>query len=307
MKPMNESLHIVTDDTLRETLHHGDSSFPFAYYLENVWQFDFHCVDWHWHHEVEFMTVTEGSLLCLVGTDRIRLPEGCGMFINSSILHRFEAADHVLVPNIVFSPCLLAPEHSLIYEKYVYPVISSAAAYQIFDPQVEWQDEILHLLTQIYNLQNQSQRKELLTMQFLFQIWDLLTRHMEPPSDPSGIHRLNHRHARLQVMMQYIHDHYREELTLDNIAAAAAVSKSGALHIFRSGIHIPPVSYLIQYRLMQAADQLHTTEKSVSAIAEETGFASAGYFCRKFRERYQMSPLEYRKKKFVKLYSKGTP
>lgn len=299
---MNESLHIVTDDTLRETLHHGDSSFPFAYYLENVWQFDFHCIDWHWHHEVEFMTVTEGSLLCLVGTDRIRLPEGCGMFINSSILHRFEAADHVLVPNIVFSPCLLAPEHSLIYEKYVYPLISSAAAYQIFDPQIEWQDEVLQLLAQIYNLQNQSQRKELLTMQFLFEMWDILTRHMEPPSDSSGIYRLNHRHARLQVMMQYIHDHYREELTLDNIAAAAAVSKSGALHIFQSGIHIPPVSYLIQYRLMQAADQLYTTEKSVSAIAEETGFASAGYFCRKFRERYQMSPLEYRKKKFHPYY-----
>ncbi len=297
MKTISQNLRIITDDTLRETLQHGDTRYPFAYYLENIWQFDFHCVDWHWHHELEFMTLTEGSLLCLVGTDRIKLPEGYGMFVNSSVLHRFEASDNVLLPNIVFSPSLLAPEHSLIYEKYVYPVISAAAPYQVFDPHVKWQGDILKLLTQIYRLQEQREKKELCTMQFLFQIWDILTRNFTQPSDPTGIWRLNHRHARLQVMMQYIHDHYREELTLDDIAAAAYVSKSGALHIFQSGIHISPVAYLIQYRLMQAADQLFTTEKSVSAIAAETGFASAGYFCRKFKERYHMRPLEYRKKK----------
>ena len=300
MKTINENQRIITDDTLRETLQHGDSSYPFAYYLENIWQFDFHCVDWHWHHELEFMTLTEGSLLCLVGTDKLELSEGYGMFINSSILHRFEASDDVLLPNIVFSPGLLAPEHSLIYKNYIHPVITSFAPYQVFDPQVEWQGGILQLLAQIYSLQEQTERRELRTMQLLFQIWDLLTRHLAPPSGLDGIHRLSHRQARLQVMMQYIHDHYPEELTLDKIAASASISKSGALHIFQSGIRIPPVAYLIQSRLMQAADQLYTTEKSVSAIAEDTGFASAGYFCRKFKERYQMSPLEYRRRKLMK-------
>lgn len=95
-------------------------------------------------------------------------------------------------------------------------------------------------------------------------------------------------------MMQYIHDHYTEEITLEMIAASASISKSGALHIFQS-IHISPVAYLIQYRLAQAAKLLHTTQKSVASIAEETGFASSGYFCRKFRQHYHMSPNEYRR------------
>lgn len=98
-------------------------------------------------------------------------------------------------------------------------------------------------------------------------------------------------------MMQYIHDHYTEEISLEMIAASASISKSGALHIFQTGIHIAPVSYLIQYRLAQAAGQLYTTQKSVSSIAEETGFTSAGYFCRKFRQHYHMSPNAYRRKK----------
>ena len=84
---------------------------------------------------------------------------------------------------------------------------------------------------------------------------------------------------------------------LETIAASASISKSGALHIFQTGIHCSPVAYLIQYRLAQAAEQLYITQKSVSSIAEETGFTSSGYFCRKFRQYYHMSPNEYRKKK----------
>ncbi|MEI3210331.1 MAG: hypothetical protein V8S14_05185 [Lachnospiraceae bacterium] len=52
-------------------------------------------------------------------------------------------------------------------------------------------------------------------------------------------------------MMQYIHDHYMGEITLEMIAASASISKSGALHIFQTGIHCSPVAYLIQYRLAQ--------------------------------------------------------
>ena len=47
-----DSYKITTDETLRETIRHGDSSYPFAYYPENIWQFDFHRIDWHWHSEL---------------------------------------------------------------------------------------------------------------------------------------------------------------------------------------------------------------------------------------------------------------
>ena len=38
----------ATDETLRETIRHGTNGFPFAYYPEDVWQFDFHRIDWHY-------------------------------------------------------------------------------------------------------------------------------------------------------------------------------------------------------------------------------------------------------------------
>ena len=192
---------------------------------------------------------------------------------------------------------LIAPEKSLIYEKYILPVINSSVLYQVFSPYTTWENNALQLLSQIFTLQETEQDNELCTIQLLFQLWNVLSKNLDLDSDSCGIHRLNHKQARLQAMMQYIHDHYMEEITLEMIAASASISKSGALNIFQSGIHVSPVSYLIQYRLAQAAEQLYATQKSVSSIAEETGFSSSGYFCRKFRQHYHMSPNEYRQKK----------
>lgn len=288
---------INTDETLRETARHGNSNYPFAYYPENIWQFDFHRIDWHWHHELEFVFVAEGAARCLVGTNKIELQQGCGIFINSGILHRFEAECSTFIPNIVFSPTLLAPEKSLIYEKYVSPLINASVPYQIFDPQIMWQNQVLQVLSQIFALQETEENNELRTIPLLLQIWDLLYRHLDAASGSFDLQRLNHKQARLQTMMQYIHDHYMEEITLEMIADSASISKSGALHIFQEGIHCSPVAYLIRYRLAQAAELLYATQKSVSTIAEETGFTNSGYFCRKFRQYYHMTPNEYRREK----------
>ena len=293
---------ITTDETLRETIRHGSNRYPFAYYPDNIWNYDFHHIDWHWHHELEFLYIAEGTALCLIGTSKIKLHKGSGIFINSGVLHRFEAQSSTFAPNIVFSPTLLASENSLIYDKYILPVINSAIPYQLFSPSVKCEANALQLLSQIFFLQETEHDNELYTIQLLFQLWNRLLKCIDLTSNSGTVHRLDYKQARLQAMMQYIHDHYMEEITLEKIAASASISKSGALHIFQSGIHCSPVAYLIQYRLARAAEQLYTTQKTVSSISEETGFTSAGYFCRKFKQYYHMSPNEYRKKKRERIF-----
>ena len=229
-----EHYQITTDETLRETVQHGDSSYPFAYYPENIWQFDFHRIDWHWHYELEFVYVAEGTATCLAGTDKIELKEGFGIFINSGILHRFEAQCSTFIPNIVFSPTLLAPEKSLIFEKYVAPVINAAVPYQIFAPHIAWQTDVLKMMQRIFALQETGKNNELRTAQYLLQLWDILWNQLDLTFGSANLRRFNHKQARLQTMMQYIHDHYAEEITLEMIADSASISKSGALHIFQS-------------------------------------------------------------------------
>ncbi len=107
--------------------------------------------------------------------------------------------------------------------------------------------------------------------------------------------------ARLQLMMQYIHQNYAHDISLDDIAAQAGISKSTVLNLFRRYLHVTPISYLISCRLKEAALLLSKTEKKVIAVSRETGFHNDDYFCRLFKKHYHLTPTEYRKKKLSAL------
>lgn len=48
---------IQTDESMMETIQHGNSEYPFQLYYDDLALFDFHCVEWHWHVEFEFVFV----------------------------------------------------------------------------------------------------------------------------------------------------------------------------------------------------------------------------------------------------------
>ena len=82
---MDISCKTQKDERFLEQTRHGEAEFPFRFYKEDVWAFDFHCIDWHWHPEVEFIYAERGEISCFVGTEQFILPEGCGMFVNSGV------------------------------------------------------------------------------------------------------------------------------------------------------------------------------------------------------------------------------
>lgn len=297
MEVEKNGLITVTDDTYLEEQKHGSNEYPFAYYLEDVWEFDFHCINWHWHPEVEFLYVKKGMVHCYVGSDKIQLSQGQGMFVNSGVLHRYEAQESVLVPNIVFRLELLGSPERRIYQKYVFPVLNSSLAYQVFEPGVMWQQEVLKILKKIFEIQSKTVNVEIKTVMLLYQLWELLCPNLAYEDLHQGKQHRKSQQSKLHIMMQYIHEHFGEQISLDDIAASIAISKNSALQIFRKTLHISPVSYLIEYRLTKAANLLVVTEKTISVIAEECGFMSTTYFCRKFKEYFQMTPKKYREKK----------
>lgn len=287
----------TTDDTLRETVVHGSEKYPIAYYVDNILQFDLRRIDWHWHREVEFVTVTKGNIICLIGQNRIRLEKGWGIFINSGTIHRYETDDDGIMSDIVFAPELIATEKSLIFETCILPVLSSGQAYQILNPNISWQNTLLVLLNQIYDVQekNEDSLSPINTLLLTTELWKHLFQNIniEPVSE-NGI-KSTFQSSRLQIMLQFIHDHYAEDIGLGDIAKATNISKSSTLEVFRSGINQSPISYLIEYRLTLAAFLLKSTKNTISNISLTTGFSSDSYFCRKFKSYYKVTPAEYRK------------
>ena len=285
---------ILTDEDFMEIKQHGTSDCPFQYYYDDLEFFDFHCIEWHWHREFEFLYVESGQIICGIGEKQIILSEGDAIFINSKILHRFYASSGGVIPNFVCMPEFIAPENSLVYKKYILPIISSNMSFQCFQIAEPWQARIIQIMIKIMETQENEKIRELSTLALLQDLWLIFYENVKL-SDKENMQTVDEAaQKRVQLMMQYIHENYNHELSLDEIASHIGVSKSTALNLFQRFLHTTPVSYLIGYRLQAASWLLKNTNKKVKTIAYESGFRNVDYFCRLFKKRYHLTPSDYR-------------
>ena len=123
---------IITGEDLMETAQHGSTFYPFQFYYEDLSVFDFNCIEWHWHTELEFIYIESGTVTLWIGEYQFHLTEGNGIFINTKVLHRLYSPSKALIPNFVFMPSFIAPCDSLIYQKYILPIISYPLPFLIF-------------------------------------------------------------------------------------------------------------------------------------------------------------------------------
>lgn len=287
---------ILTDENMMETIQHGSKEYPFHFYYDNLELFDFHCIEWHWHTEFELVYVETGTVYFGISDKQFALSEGQGVFINSKILHRYFSQGKAIVPNFVLMPVFIAAQDSLIYQKYVLPIMASPMDYQIFSQDIPWQAEVLSLMREMMAAQEKASDVELVNSYLIQKIWHILYQntdieHMGKKENYSASSQ-----ARLQLMMQYIHQDFAYNISLSDIADQAKVSKSTALNLFQRYLGISPVTYLVNYRLQEAAKLLASTEKKVTVISKDTGFDSVDYFCKAFKKYYKLTPTEYRKK-----------
>ena len=96
-KAENKLVRIKTDDTLMETATHGTPLFPYKLYDENINEYDFNCIDWHWHTEFEFVYIESGMIHINVGEDNFDLSTVCSLLITMPIRKTFW---HALIPII---------------------------------------------------------------------------------------------------------------------------------------------------------------------------------------------------------------
>ena len=102
--------------------------------------------------------------------------------------------------------------------------------------------------------------------------------------------------SRMQKFLQYISEHYGEEISLDKLAGSANVSKSECLRCFKTSMQTTPYKYLTEYRLSKATELLKNSDEPIGNIADSVGFRQISHFGKCFKEKTGLSPRDYRKK-----------
>ncbi len=109
-----------------------------------------------------------------------------------------------------------------------------------------------------------------------------------------------HRHgymSRVQKAMLYIQNNFRNNIGLSDIAADAAVTPSYMSSIFLKECGVNFKEYLTAIRYDYAKKLLEYSNMTITDICFESGFCDYANFERHFRERYSVSPSQYRREK----------
>ena len=281
---------IPTDDTMRSLLPYGSADFPFEYYLDEIDQYK--SIEWHWHQEAEFSLVLKGTVHCSDELSVYHLSPGDGLFINSGTLHRFQSEDGGVMVNMVFAPELIATPGTLFFTEYVEKIIDSECPLLVFRKDHPKEQQVLDYIQQLYSVVD---KNPFSVRNGTCRLWEALIDFTgdQLPQAQSKKNRLLR--ARMQRMVQFIHENFAAQIRLEEIAGAANISTSEALRCFRTSVQTTPIQYLNDFRLARAKELLLSTGDSVTGIAVAVGFENASYFCRAFKKKYMVSPNQFRK------------
>jgi signal transduction histidine kinase/AraC-like DNA-binding protein/ActR/RegA family two-component response regulator len=99
----------------------------------------------------------------------------------------------------------------------------------------------------------------------------------------------------VRLAMLFIHENYAQPITRSDIARHINIAEDYLTFCFRQELGTTPIKYLQRYRVHQAKLLLKNTNRSVTDIALQVGFADSGYFSRVFHRETGMSPETFRR------------
>jgi two-component system response regulator YesN len=98
----------------------------------------------------------------------------------------------------------------------------------------------------------------------------------------------------IDTAIQYIHEHFHENVSLDKIAAAVYLNPTYFSLLFKQKVGAGYKEYITQLRMEKAKALLRDTNLKVSDIAVQVGFNDMRHFTQVFRKSCQETPTEYR-------------
>ena len=97
-----------------------------------------------------------------------------------------------------------------------------------------------------------------------------------------------------RIMWEFISHNLHRNITLDELAAEASLSKYHFIRIFQSAFDVSPMQFVLEEKMRRAKYQLQNTTESIYQISDSLGFSAPGYFSKVFKQAVGVTPSEYR-------------
>lgn len=94
----------------------------------------------------------------------------------------------------------------------------------------------------------------------------------------------------IQKALSYIHEHFAEDFSLNDLAESLHVSPTHLSRLFRKELETSFIDYLVTYRIERAQQMLLHSNLDLKTISEKTGFHGYNYFLRAYKEKTGHTP-----------------
>lgn len=233
----------------------------------------------HLHEAIEIIYVTDGTVELGVGKELYHMEAGDFAIVFPNVIHHYQVFGGGKNKAVyLFLEPYLSPTFFDELQKYSpqYPIIRKE----------EVHTDIVNSINSLLDLE---ERKDLLIQAYVQIILAHVFSEMEMiDKDTIGGDDL------IYKVVEYVAKNFRTEMSMHKMAFELGVSKFVLSRLFAKTFHCNYNQYVNGMRLDYALTVLENTRDSITNICLEAGFESQRTFNRVFKERYKMTPREYR-------------
>lgn len=243
-----------------------------------------YCFESHWHNSIEITYVVKGEKIQRMENDEIVAKEGTLLLVNSGVSHDIDVKKGI--EGIVL----------LIDRKFINHVCPKAIGKRFdLDKNLEVKQRIIEILLKIYK-REAKENKLIDTYIDVLTIIDLLTNYL---IDDKYYVQEKHDDELYELVIEvinYIDTNYKQKISLNELSVLTNYNKSYLSTIFKKKMGISIFEYIKNVRIQHCLDDLKYSGESIVNIALNNGFPNIQAFNRTFKEFFQMTPKQYRKK-----------
>ncbi|MCI9632308.1 MAG: AraC family transcriptional regulator [Ruminococcus sp.] len=243
----------------------------------------------HWHRSIEMNYLIESDTHVYLNGKEYILGDDSLILINSGDIHMIRPASprYIKVVSLIIS-------YDFLKERF--PEIDYCQF--SLDYCFEKEAELKRLLKNLYELFSEKSDPFYIWRgnALIYQIIYLLLRYYcMKKNNPAQFQKTEKYKERFKIIIEYINERYKEDLTLEAVAQFYGLSREHLSRNFKKYMGMTFRDYLDSIRLNYAYNALLNTDFSVLEIALNSGFSDERAFTRCFKKNYGITPAQYRK------------
>lgn len=247
----------------------------------------------HWHNSIELLFILSGSVNIVINAISYELKEEDIILINSNEIHSISSKE---------SNTILALQIPIEYIKANYDsseeIMFNCKSFNKTNEEQYYYDSIRNILAKMMWFYSKNELGfELKIQSLLFDMIYILFRNFKDINHGKKNEKNTEKYLeRLSRIIKHIDENYNKEISLNSVAKSEFLSVAYLSKFFSRYMGMTFSSYLNNVRFQNAVKNLIYTDLSITEISINNGFFNEKTFFNLFKEFYDDTPNQYRKK-----------